>query len=477
MKSIKHKLFISYTITIFLILSLLSGVSIYLFKQNKETKSLELIDTTYLQFEDLLYEKKNINIKEIDKYMDLSNLFLIIFENGKLVFTNESRFKTLRILEEIEYENKEAYEDHRDDEDHDEWHKRKDELKNKYRDFYDDGYIEIDDYVFELNLFELNDKEYEVYLGIDDRYLEQSFDDIYMTIIFSNLAIFLILALLGNILINKTINPLKLILEELKTLQETSDLSKRLKENKTNDEFEQLIDSFNKMLSNIESSVENIKQFSSDASHELRTPLTVIQGEIELIKNKEDVTKEQLEEVVNKVDVEQRKLQEIIKNFLLLSRLDKEALKHKTTSLDKVIFESIESNLEAIEEKTLELKLEIDENLEVSFDEKYLNIVVNNLLSNAVKYTKEGSITLKAKKEANKTYFEVIDTGIGISKEDINKIFERFYRVDKARTTTKNGIGLGLSIVKKICDRFEANIKIESTLDKGSCFRVEFINK
>ena len=62
--------------------------------------------------------------------MDLSNLFLIIFENDKLVFSNESRFKTLRILEEIEYENREAYEDHRDDEDHGEWHKRKDELKN-----------------------------------------------------------------------------------------------------------------------------------------------------------------------------------------------------------------------------------------------------------------------------------------------------------------------------------------------------------
>jgi len=474
MKSIKHKLFISYTITIFLILSLLSGVSIYLFKQNKETKSLELIDSTYLQFEDLLYEKKNINIKEIDKYMDLSNLFLIIFENDKLVFTNESRFKTLRILEEIEYENKEAYEDHRDDEDHHEWHKRKDELKNKYRDFYDDGYIEIDDYVFELNLFELNDKEYEVYLGIDDRYLDQSFDDIYMTIIFSNLAIFLILAILGNILINRTINPLKLILEELKALQETSDLSKRLKENKTNDEFEQLIDSFNKMLSNIESSVENIKQFSSDASHELRTPLTVIQGEIELIRNKEDVSKEQLAQVISKIDNEQKKLQEIIKNFLLLSRLDKEALKHKTASLDKVIFEAIELNLEAIEEKGLELKLEVDDNLEVSFDEKYLSIVVNNLLSNAVKYTKEGSITLKSKKEANKIVFEVIDTGIGIKKDDINKIFERFYRVDKARTTTKNGIGLGLSIVKKICDRFEAKIKVSSEHEIGTTFRIDF---
>ena len=478
MKSIKHKLFISYTITIFLILSLLSGVTIYFFKQNKETKSLELIETTYIQIENLIYEKKQLNIQEIDKYIDLANQFLIIFEDEKLVFTNQSRFKTLRILDEIEYENEERYEYEKDDEFHREhkrdWDDRRKELDRKYGEFYEEGYIEIDNYVFSLNFFDMNNKEYEVYLGVDERYLDESLDDIYMAIVFLNIVIFLILSILGYILINKTINPLKLILEELKALQENSDLSKRLKENKTNDEFEELIDSFNKMLSNIENSVENIKQFSSDASHELRTPLTVIQGEIELIKNKEDVSKEELTHVVNKIDEEQRKLQEIIKNFLLLSRLDKEALKHKKATLDKVVFECIESNLDALEQKGLELDLDIDDSLEVSFDEKYLNIVVNNLLLNAIKYTNEGVITLRAKKEANKTYLEVKDTGMGIKEEDLNKIFERFYRVDKARTTTKNGIGLGLSIVKKICERFEANIKVESKIEKGTVFKIIF---
>ena len=336
MKSIKHKLFISYTITIFLILSVLSGVSIYFFKLNTETKSLELIDATYVQIENLLYENKKLNIQEVDKYIDLANQFLIIFEDERLVFTNQSRFKTQRILEEIEYENEERYEYEKDDEFHKEhkrdWDDRRKELDRKYGEFYDEGYIEIDNYVFSLNFFDMNNKEYEVYLGVDERYLDESLDDIYMTIVFLNIVIFLILSILGYILINKTINPLKLILEELKALQETSDLSKRLKENKTNDEFEELIESFNKMLSNIENSVENIKQFSSDASHELRTPLTVIQGEIELIKNKEDVSKEEFSHVVNKIDEEQRKLQEIIKNFLLLSRLDKEALKHKSAT-------------------------------------------------------------------------------------------------------------------------------------------------
>ena len=285
--------------------------------------------------------------------------------------------------------------------------------------------------------------------------------------------IFLILTLLGYLLINKTINPLKLILAELKSLQNSDDLSKRLKEHKSKDEFEELIITFNKMLENVENSVENIKQFSSDASHELKTPLTVIQGEIELVKNKE-ASKEELEAVINKVDKEQKKLQEIIKNFLLLSRLEKEVQSNKRASLDKVLFEAVELNLDFIEKKNLELILEIEEDLSVNFDEKYLSIVVNNLITNAVKYTQEGYIKILAKKQNKNILLEINDSGIGISKEDQNKIFERFYRVDKARTSMKDGIGLGLAIVKKICERFQSSIKVQSEINKGSTFSIKF---
>lgn len=450
MKSIKHKLFISYTITIFSILLLLSAVSIYFFKLNKEIKGMELIDSTYVKIEDLIYDKKNLNISELDKYLDFSNQFLIIFKNDQLIFTNQSRFKTLRILDKIQYED-----------------------EQKYEEFYDDGYIEIENYIFSLNVFEYKKEHYEIYLGLDEVYLEESLDDVYMIIVFLNIFIFLILTLLAYILINKTINPLKLILEELKSLEDSKDLSKRLKHIKTNDEFEQLINSLNKMLNNIENSVENIKQFSSDASHELRTPLTVIQGEIELIKNK-DISKEQIKEVLLKVDNQQKKLQDIIKNFLLLSRLDKEALKQSKSSLDEVIFQAIEVNLDSLEKKSLELQLDIDENLEVFFEQKYLNIVINNLLSNAIKYTQEGYIKLKAKKEDKSNYFEIEDSGIGIKQQNLDKIFERFYRDDKVRTSSKDGIGLGLAIVKKICERFESKLEVKSQINKGSTFKVYF---
>ncbi|WP_108060271.1 sensor histidine kinase [Poseidonibacter lekithochrous] len=466
MKSVKSKLFISFTSTIFVILLFLSIISIYFFNLNKETRTLELLDATYTQMEDILEDDESLKIKDLDKYIDLRNQFLIIFKEDSIAFTNQSRFKTQEILEQIKYED-----EHEDDSK--KYEDRKEQLDKKYEDYYDEGFIEIDDYVLTINSFEKDGEYYEAYLGIDEKYLEQSLDDIYGTIIVLNLVIFFLLTFLGYLLINKTINPLKLILNELEHLQSSDDLSKRLKENKTKDEFEELIISFNKMLENVENSVENIKQFSSDASHELKTPLTIIQGEIELIKNKE-ASKEELEAVINKVDKEQKKLQEIIKNFLLLSRLEKEVQSNKRASLDKVLFEAVELNLDFIEKKNLELILEIEEDLNVNFDEKYLSIVVNNLLTNAVKYTQEGHIKILAKKQNKNILLEINDSGIGISKEDQNKIYERFYRVDKARTSMKDGIGLGLAIVKKICERFESSIKVKSEINKGSTFSIKF---
>jgi len=225
------------------------------------------------------------------------------------------------------------------------------------------------------------------------------------------------------------------------------------------------------MLEGIENSVENIKQFSSDASHELKTPLTIIQGEIEICLQG-DKSKEELRVVLEKIDKEQKGLQHIIQDFLLLARLDKEVLNKNSASLDKVIFDCIELNLETLEKKNLKLEVDIEENLEVLFDEKYLSIVINNLISNGVKYTNEGFVKIIAKKQKDTILFEISDSGIGMKKEDLNNIFERFFRVDKVRSSSTSGVGLGLAIVKKICDRFTYTINVKSELHKGSQFSI-----
>ncbi len=443
MKSIKSKLFISYFFTIFIIIISLCFFSIYFFNQNKQKDNNKLLSTTYIEIEKFLKNNSQNKIKNIDIHIDLQNQFLIIFQNKDIIFSNETLHNTEKILNFLRI--------------------------NKNKEQHHNTHIKD----LELNYIKKSINDYQVYLGINERYLNKSLSEIYLVIIISNIVIFFILTILGYLLINKTINPLKQILNELKVLQNNDDLSKRLKENKTNDEFEQLINSLNKMLENIENSVKNIKQFTSDASHELKTPLTVIQGHIDLCK-KENVSKEELVKTLNQIDLEQKKLQEIIKAFLLLSRIDKEGTKNKNASLDKILFECIEVNLMYLEEKNLKLEFDIQEDLEINFDEKYLQIVINNLLLNAIKYTKKGFVFIEAKRVNKKVVLKIQDSGIGIEEKNQSKIFERFYRVDKARTDMKDGIGLGLAIVKKICDRYNCKIVLESKVQKGSTFSLIF---
>ena len=389
-------------------------------------------------------------IQIIENKINLRRQFLVILKDGNIIFSNETDEQTKFILDEAfkKYKNYEKTSANRINQ-------------------WDHG--DNDRFIMLYELLEKQKSSYKIFTGVYEEYVDYHFENVVFIIIALNTTIFLILLVLVYVLINKTIKPLKLILEELNELQKGNDLSKRLKEIQTKDEFEEIINSFNDLLSNIENSVENIKQFSSDASHELRTPLTIIQGEIELLKE-QNFGQENLE----RIDKEQKRLQDIIKNFLLLSRLDKEALKSKKTSLDKVILETIEMHLDKIENKNLELILDIEEGLVINFDERYLNIVINNILSNAIKYTKEGFIKIESKKTKDYIFLNISDSGIGIEKKDLNKIFERFFRVDKVRTSTKEGIGLGLSIVKKICEQFESIIDVESRINKGTSFKVYF---
>jgi len=464
MKSVKLKLFIWYALTIFLILFFMSVISMFFFKENAQTNSLKALDSSFLEIKKSIQKNNDEYIKNINEEIELKELFLIIFKNDKVLFSNQTRNKTALILEEIDYKDDDKkYKDFENE--------RKKEIDEFYDDYEENDYIELDDYVMHISYVEKKNDFYEIYLGVDENYVEKTQEEIQKIIISINSVLLLLLMIMGYYLINKTISPLKQILSDLEGLQKKQDLSLRLKEQNTKDEFEQLISTFNKMLEGIEKSVENIKQFSSDASHELKTPLTIIQGEIELCLQG-DKSKEELRVVLEKIDKEQKGLQSIIRDFLLLARLDKEVVTQDWASLDKVIFDCIELNLETLEKKNLKLEVDIEENLEVLFDEKYLTIVINNLISNAIKYTNEGFIKILAKKQKHTILFEISDSGIGMKKEDLNNIFERFFRVDKVRSSSASGVGLGLAIVKKICDRFTYTINVKSELHKGSQFLI-----
>lgn len=454
MKTVKAKLFLSYVGGIFIILSLISATAIYFFDINQQASISKTLYSTLAQTQTYILEDKPL--ERIDESIDFYGQFILILQNDELIFTNQSSSHTQKILKKLDFYDDDFY----------------DELYEMVKEQERKGLIYVDEYALVVDWLD-GDKNIKVFLGVNQEYFNESLELIYKSIIFLNLFIFTILCVVGYFLIGKTIKPLKLILKEVEALQVKPDLSKRLQEVKTDDEFEKLTISFNKMLERIENSVQNIKQFSSDASHELRTPLTIIQGEIELL-DLENSSLDEYKSAILKIDMEQKKLQKIIKNFLLLSRLEKENVGTHSSFLDISILEVVEKNLPLIESKNLELILDIDDELKIGFDERYLHIVLENLLINAIKYTQKGYIKIEAKRDKSDTVLKIEDSGVGLKKDDIDKIFERFYRVDCARSDMKDGLGLGLSIVKKICDKFSCALHVRSEFGKGSCFTLRF---
>lgn len=239
----------------------------------------------------------------------------------------------------------------------------------------------------------------------------------------------------------------------------------------SNDEIGELIASFNYMTEKLENLEMMRKSFISNVSHELRSPLTSIRGFIEGILDK-TIPDEKRDFYLNLVKEEVVKLNNLINQLLELSRLEwgKITLNINTFKIYSVIAEELVKFEQRIEEKKLEVFLEIDETLIVKGDRDLISRVVHNLLDNAIKYNKEcGKIYIYSEVEDSKAFITVEDTGIGIPENMQKLIWERFYKVDESRSLEK-GVGLGLSIVKEIVKLHKQNIWVESEEGVGTKF-------
>ena len=219
--------------------------------------------------------------------------------------------------------------------------------------------------------------------------------------------------------------------------------------------------------------VEKIKKdFVSNVSHELRTPLTSIKGYAETLKN-EDATvdgKKYLETIERNTD----RLINIVNDLLLLSNLEeKTVLELEDIDLGGLLENVIRIFDQRLKDKQLSLVIDVKENLPpIKADRFKLEQMLVNLLDNAVKYTDRGEITVSLDVHDKRVRIQVKDTGIGIPKDDISRVFERFYVVDKSRSRKSGGTGLGLSIVKHIVLLHHGTIDIESALGKGTLVTV-----
>ena len=252
-----------------------------------------------------------------------------------------------------------------------------------------------------------------------------------------------------------------------------NDFSHEIPKPKYNDEIQDLVDAFNKMIVRLKSGVKMLEQFNSDVSHELKTPLTVIKGEIEITLNKPRDPEYYIESL-GTIEKETEQIQTIVDNLLLLTKYTKENIKQtfRETSLDSILLNNIEKFDTIAKVKNIKIHIDKFESITMEANPILISSIFSNLIDNAIKYSPENTHIHISLYKTNKTYFTVKDQGIGIKKDQISKITDRFYRVDESRNKKIKGFGLGLSIVKNSIELHDGEIKINSRENEGTTVKV-----
>lgn len=284
---------------------------------------------------------------------------------------------------------------------------------------------------------------------------------------------FLFGSLGGWFLSRRTLRPIDKITATTKRITATS-LSERLALHGTDDELDQLARTINEMLERLEESFQKLSQFTADAAHELRTPITALKGETEVLLSQ----RRSLEEYGNALAANLERLDfltKLVNDLLLLSQADEgsQVLQVETILLPELLRELWDAFTLVAAQKEINSAFECSEELRINGDSLKLKQLFSNLIDNAIKYTPEGGeISLSSKRAYDGVKITLKDSGIGIPGDDLPRIFDRFYRVDKSRSRLSGGTGLGLSICQWIVKAHKGTIGVDSQPHQGTTFTV-----
>ncbi|MFZ3587742.1 sensor histidine kinase [Bacillus sp. DJP31] len=285
----------------------------------------------------------------------------------------------------------------------------------------------------------------------------------------------IVISLLSGIIISRQyISPIKDLNDAITKIKDEG-FQTRVKESQRQDEFTELTKIFNEMMDRVEETIQQQKQFVEDASHELRTPITVIDGHLALLNRWGKNDPEVLEESLAACTTEAARLRKLVSELLNLSRtetIDVSGARH--FSVLETITQVTKSFSVLYPEFSIPFNDRTTGNTQVFMTVHHLEQIILILLDNAIKYSLDKKhITINAHNEDNYLYIEVKDQGIGIPKKDIEKVFHRFYRVDKARSRENGGTGLGLSIAKRLVETYGGTISVQSVENSGSTFTIQ----
>jgi heavy metal sensor kinase len=292
---------------------------------------------------------------------------------------------------------------------------------------------------------------------------------------FAGVPLILLLASVGGyVLARKSLSPISLMDQQTRRIKADS-LSSRLDVKNKRDELGGLATTINDLLVRLENSFKQQQRFVADASHELRTPLAVLRGETE-VALAQPRRIDEYKASLNLIKDEAEQLSRIVEDLFILARqpFDAPAIMRERVSLDKVVGECARAAQVLAARKDLKLTVNASKPLSLIGDDELLQRMILNLLDNAVKYTPAGGeVSLDLAAHNGDARITVRDTGIGIPEKDQPHIFDRFYRVDKARSRAMGGAGLGLSIAHWIAEAHGGTISVESQTGRGSAFTVE----
>jgi heavy metal sensor kinase len=285
--------------------------------------------------------------------------------------------------------------------------------------------------------------------------------------------IILVLGSLGGwVLARRSLAPVGYIAEKTRSIT-SSNLGERLTPRGTDDEMDHLIETINGMIERLEGSFSRMAEFTADASHELKTPLSAMRGEAELLLSKRRTPEEYEEGLAHMVDRFDH-LNYLLNDLILLSHTDSSQVRLETIPLRLDLLLKDIGNLFQVlaEQKGILFEVGPLQEAVVLGDTPRLQQLFTTLIDNAIKYTGQGSIHVTLEKMNGAALVKVTDTGVGIPRQEQQKIFQRFYRVDKSRSRETGGSGLGLSIAEWIAHAHNGKIEVVSEPDKGSTFTV-----
>lgn len=302
--------------------------------------------------------------------------------------------------------------------------------------------------------------------------VESSLGFLKMILIVASFVILIPMIIGGRVLSQIILGPIKTLIQTMEEIRESRTFKKISRARSSKDELDQMVKTFNNMMDLLEEGYKKQEQFVSDASHELKTPLTIVESYANMLRRWGMERPDILEEAIDAIHSESIRMKQLIEQMLLLAKGDTEwELKMEQVDVANVCRETAKYLQQAFQ-RSISIHVNTEHPL-VMVDEKKLKQLLYILVDNAIKYS-EKSIDITITRSNSSLFIAITDYGIGIPKKDLANVYERFFRVDKARTRETGGSGLGLPIARKIIAAHNGEIHIDSEEGKGTTVMLTF---